>query len=154
MGMSHCFSLSNPNHTNPKLNAKYLRRIRLQCSTSNLYGGKLQERPLATVPIDPVTPFLMDVAYYENLKKNMGLFRSDQSLYVKGEEGNEMTSSMVDAFVKRPSFWETQFAVSMVNLGSVGVLASGSQKQGEIRHVCSTRNPPSRPCRRGSSCHQ
>ena len=154
--MAHCFSLTTPNYINPKLNASYMQHLWRQCSIlssggSMHAGGKEQQRPLALVPNDPISPFLMDVVYYKNLKNNMGLFRSDQSLYSKGKDGNKMTRAMVEAFLTQPSFWESQFAVSMVNLGSVGVLAGAHQ--GEIRHVCSTRNPPVHPCRHGA-CHQ
>lgn len=130
VGRSHCFSFTRSGSpgANPSMNASYARFLHQECKPG----------PWSAVYNDPISPYVVDLQYYTNLKNNMGLFKSDHTLYAD----NDMTRSMIDAFLTQPGMWEAQFAVSMVNLGNVGVLTGPGQ--GEIRRVCSVRNPPPR----------
>ncbi|KAI5078773.1 hypothetical protein GOP47_0006444 [Adiantum capillus-veneris] len=125
VGKSHCFSFTRGGAAgaNPRMNATYAQALHEKCKRG----------PWEEVFNDEDTPFLLDLEFYKNLKRGNVLLKSDNSIYVD----NNMTSSLVDAFLTQPGMWDAQFAVSMVKLGNVQVLTG---RQGEVRRVCSVPN--------------
>ncbi|MCO5567694.1 hypothetical protein L7F22_021388 [Adiantum nelumboides] len=129
VGKSHCFSFTRGGAAgaNPRMNVTYARMLHETC----------KKGPWEAVFNDETTPFLLDLEFYKNLKKGNVLLKSDNSIYTD----NNMTSSLVDAFLTQPGMWDAQFAVSMVKLGNVQVLTG---RQGEVRRVCGFPNAAGR----------
>ncbi|KAH7365530.1 hypothetical protein KP509_18G033100 [Ceratopteris richardii] len=126
VGKSHCFSFTGAGAggANPHMNLTYAQALNQRCKAG----------PLETVFNDDVTPNILDVQFYTNLKQGRVLFKSDDTIY----RDNSMTSSLVDAFLSQPGVWDAQFAVSMVKLANSRVIADPNQ--GEIRRICSVPN--------------
>ncbi|KAK1578869.1 hypothetical protein Q3G72_033701 [Acer saccharum] len=112
------YNFNGTRRPDPSLDTNYLKTLKTKCS-----------KAYNIVDLDGTTPRTFDVAYYNNLKKKMGLLSTDQSLY-----SNERTSNFVELFASQPSLFYDQFAVSMVKLGNVGVLTRPNE--GEIRSNC------------------
>jgi peroxidase len=81
-----------------------------------------------TVPLDSLTPSILDEKYYADLEVKRGVLTSDQTLM-----SNPSTSRMVKINSKYPSIWRKKFGRAMVKMGAIDVL-TGSH--GEIRKVC------------------
>ncbi|XP_059315248.1 peroxidase 4-like [Lycium ferocissimum] len=80
------------------------------------------------VPLDPKTPNFFDNDYYKNLINKKGLLHSDQVLYNGGS-----TDSLVNIYSKKPSKFNSDFAIAMSKMGGISPL-TGSK--GEIRKKC------------------
>ncbi|KAK7312792.1 hypothetical protein VNO77_36933 [Canavalia gladiata] len=130
IGRSTCYSfmdrIYNFNGTgkpDPSLNVYYLKLLRKRC-----------KRELDLVYLDVITPRTFDTTYYTNLIRKVGLLSTDQSLF-----SDARTAPFVEAFATQPFLFTSQFAVSMVKLGNVQVLARPNE--GDIRVNCNYVNP-------------
>ena len=79
-------------------------------------------------PLDPVTTYRFDNAYFENLASNTGLLESDQALMTDPD-----TADLVNRYRMYPRFFFHDFANSMVKLSYVGILTG---EEGKIRQNC------------------
>lgn len=125
IGRSSCdainYRLYNFNGTrksDPSLDTKYLNKLKKNCT-----------RRYNLVDLDATTPRIFDTAYYSNLGKKMGLLSTDQLLY-----SDARTGPFVSVLASQPVVFFSQFAVSMVKLGNIGVLTRPNE--GEIRLNC------------------
>lgn len=84
--------------------------------------------PNLVVLMDPSTPTVADVSYYNNVLANRGLFTSDQTLLT-----NPTTTNQVNQNAGNPFLWKSRFAAAMVKMGQIGVLTGNV---GEIRANC------------------
>ncbi|XP_019425703.1 PREDICTED: peroxidase 7-like [Lupinus angustifolius] len=125
IGRTTCYSfidrLYNFNGTkkpDPLLSFSFLKLLRKRC-----------KGVMDLVFLDVITPRTFDITYYTNLKRKAGLLSTDQSLF-----SDARTAPFVEAFATQPFLFTSQFAVSMVKLGNVQVLARPNE--GEIRVNC------------------
>ncbi|KAH9563689.1 hypothetical protein CY35_05G139400 [Sphagnum magellanicum] len=81
---------------------------------------------------DPITPLQFDNQYFKNLKKNLGLFTSDESLF-----NDRRTIKLVEHFANNQDAFFKQFGLSLRKMGKIGVLTG---TQGQIRKQCWVRN--------------
>ncbi len=81
---------------------------------------------------DPVTPLQFDNQYFKNLKENLGLFTTDESLF-----NDERTRKLVKTFASNQDAFFKQFGISFRKMGKIGVLTG---TQGQIRNQCWVRN--------------
>lgn len=128
VGSSHCFAFTNrlynfdkSNAQDPSLDSTYANMLKQKCPQVN-------SNPNTLVPMDSITPTILDNDYYKEVKANRGLFTSDQALLTDPATANMVTQNSVDALL-----WSSRFAAAMVKMGEIGVL-TGSQ--GEIRLNC------------------
>eukprot|EP00250_Pteridium_aquilinum_P015850 c227_g1_i1 orf=38-1297(-) len=130
IGNAHCFQASrrlyNFNTTNgsdPTLNVSYAQKLQKLCP--------LPLVPNSRVPLDPSNPTLFDNVYFQDILQNKGLFTSDSSLL------DSRTLNFVVEYAKDEHSFFTNFIISMLNMGRIGVLTHG---QGEIRKHCESIN--------------
>ncbi|MED6193766.1 hypothetical protein PIB30_022554 [Stylosanthes scabra] len=116
--MDRLYNFNGTGKPDPSLNVYYLKLLRKRCKTE-----------LNLVYLDAITPRTFDTTYYTNLMRRVGLLATDQSLF-----SDVRTAPFVEAFATQPFLFNSQFAVSMVKLGNVGILTGSSQ--GEIRVNC------------------
>ncbi|KAK6936602.1 hem peroxidase [Dillenia turbinata] len=128
IGRSHCTSFTNrlynfstTNSEDPALDASYAAMLKQQCPQGNTNTNLV-------VPMNPSSPFSMDVGYYADVLANRGLFTSDQTLLT-----NTATANQVNQNAGNPMLWRNKFASAMVKMGSIGVLTGNA---GEIRANC------------------
>ncbi|KAK3229481.1 hypothetical protein Dsin_001362 [Dipteronia sinensis] len=128
IGRSHCKSFSDrlykfngTKSQDPSLNPMYAAQLMKQCPQGNT-------NPNLVVPMNPASPSITDVGYYNDILKNRGLFTSDQTLLT-----DPATASQVNQNAINPKFWRNKFAASMVKMGQLGVLTGNA---GEIRANC------------------
>jgi peroxidase len=79
-----------------------------------------------------VTPLKFDNQYFINLKNNLGLFTSDESLF-----NDPRTVKLVEYYASHQKAFFEQFGISLRKMGKISVL-TGSQ--GQIRKQCWVRN--------------
>ncbi|KNA04502.1 hypothetical protein SOVF_199090 [Spinacia oleracea] len=132
IGRSHCTSVSNrlynfsgTNGADPTLDSKYAGQLQQQCPQGSTNSNQV-------VPMDPVSPFITDVNYYQDVLANKGLFTSDQTLLTDSNTANEVNQNARNQFL-----WMRKFAAAMVNMGQIEVLTGTN---GEIRTNCSVIN--------------
>nr|AAF63024.1 peroxidase prx12 precursor [Spinacia oleracea] len=132
IGRSHCTSVSNrlynfsgTNGADPTLDSKYAGQLQQQCPQGSTNSNQV-------VLMDPVSPFITDVNYYQDVLANKGLFRSDQTLLTDSNTANEVNQNGRNQFL-----WMRKFAAAMVNMGQIEVLTGTN---GEIRTNCSVIN--------------
>ncbi|KAL5737173.1 hypothetical protein ACOSQ2_031961 [Xanthoceras sorbifolium] len=132
IGRSHCTSFSNRLYNfngttsqDPSLNPVYAAQLMNQCPQGNANANLV-------VPMNPASPSITDVGYYNDILKNRGLFTSDQTLLT-----NPATARQVNQNAVNPMFWKTKFAAAMVKMGQFGVLTGSA---GEIRANCRVSN--------------
>ncbi|KAL7003756.1 peroxidase [Sarracenia purpurea var. burkii] len=128
IGRSHCTSFStrlyNFNGTSrqdPSLDPSYASQLRQQCPQGSTNSNLV-------VPMNPSSPTIMDVGYYEDVLANRGLFTSDQTLLT-----NPVTVNQVNQNARNTDLWSNKFADAMVKMGQIGVLTGNV---GEIRSNC------------------
>lgn len=78
--------------------------------------------------MDPRTPLVTDVYYYQDILANQGLFTSDQTLLT-----NSNTASEVNQNANNQLLWMRKLAAAMVKMGKIDVLTGTA---GEIRKNC------------------
>jgi peroxidase len=81
---------------------------------------------------DPITPLQFDNQYFKNLKNNLGLFTSDESLF-----HDPRTIKLVEHYANNQDAFFKQFGLSLRKMGKFGVLTG---TQGQIRKHCWVRN--------------
>ncbi|WOL15118.1 peroxidase 27-like [Canna indica] len=130
IGNSHCFSFDNRLHKynavsdiDPSFDPAYAIILRNKCKPGNN----------TVVEMVPGSSISFDTNYYKLVAKRQGLFHSDESLLDDTETRNYVYSRL-DA--PESSFFY-DFGVSMINMGSVGVLTGNA---GEIRKNCALVN--------------
>ncbi|GKV40581.1 hypothetical protein SLEP1_g48206 [Rubroshorea leprosula] len=129
IGVSHCSSFSERLSFNatdaqdPSLDPSYAAFLKTKCPS---LGAN------ATVALDVATPTRLDNKYYEELKYNLGLLTSDQTLM-----NSHLTTGMVVNNARHGALWAKKFAKAMVHMGSLDVLTG---TQGEVRRHCSVVN--------------
>lgn len=106
------------------MDPNYITKLKIKCKPGD---------QTTFVEMDPGSFKTFDEDYYTLVAKRRGLFQSDAALLDDAE---------TKAYVKlqattRGSTFFTDFGVSMVNMGRVGVLTG---KDGEIRKQCSRVN--------------
>ncbi|XP_057527099.1 peroxidase 5-like [Amaranthus tricolor] len=128
IGRAHCpsftkrlYNFSPETAQDPSIDPSYAAQLQQQCPSEN-DGADI------VVPMDPVSPFLSDTAYYNNILNNRGLFTSDQTLV-----SDPTTADLVSQYAANPPLWGSKFADAMVKMGQIGVLTGD---QGEIRTNC------------------
>ncbi|XP_010024694.2 peroxidase 5 [Eucalyptus grandis] len=127
IGDSHCsqftkrlYSFNSTYSQDPSLNPNYAHLLKTKCPRNG------PTDPI--VPFDPVTPNVLDNAYYHNLKSDKGLLYSDQVLW-----DASLTRGLVKDNANHPSAWARRFTAAMVRMGLIEVLTG---TQGEIRKNC------------------
>lgn len=128
VGRSHCpaftnrlYNFSTSSAQDPSLDSTYSNILKLKCPQGN-------PDPNTLVPMDSITPTILDNGYYKEVKANRGLFTSDQTLLTDPATANMVTQNSLD-----PLLWSTRFGAAMVRMGQIGVLTG---TQGEIRLNC------------------
>ncbi|XP_068662816.1 peroxidase 5-like [Aristolochia californica] len=137
LGRSHCgafvtrlYNFNNvTNATDPTLDPAYAALLKTKCPANSTLSDPF------VVPLDALTPNVLDNMYYAGLKSNLGLLTSDHALVT-----NSTLAGMVDSNVLFPSPWPGKFAAAMVKMGGIQVLTG---TQGEIRTNCRVVNPTS-----------
>ncbi|XP_022154265.1 peroxidase 5-like [Momordica charantia] len=109
--------------TDPSLDPEFAAFLKSKCPKGRFDG---------TADLDNVTPDRLDVQYYVNLKRKMGVLSSDQAM-----ESDPLTAAAVRRYRNSRSLWMADFATAMVKVGKMKVLAG---TQGEIRTNCSALN--------------
>ncbi|XP_030463162.2 peroxidase 5-like [Syzygium oleosum] len=127
IGDSHCsaftkrlYSFNSTYSQDPSLNPSYAHLLKTKCPRNGPADP--------VVPFDPVTPNVLDNAYYNNLKSDKGLLYSDQVLW-----DTPLTRGLVKDNANHPSAWARRFMATMVRMGSIEVLTGA---EGEIRKNC------------------
>ncbi|XP_038896310.1 peroxidase 5-like [Benincasa hispida] len=117
------YSFNETVETDPSLDPKFAAFLKTQCPK-----GEFDR----TADLDNVTPNLLDVQFYENLKRKMGVLSSDQAM-----EDDPLTAATVRQYRSSPSLWKADFVAAMVKVGNMKVLTG---TEGEIRRNCSALN--------------
>ncbi|CAL1404381.1 unnamed protein product [Linum trigynum] len=127
IGRSHCSSVAprlynfNGTGQDPTLDAAYATALKQQCPQGNSNGNLV-------VPMDAISPAVLDEGYYVDVISNRGMFTSDQTLMT-----NAATAAQVSQNAGNRMLWSAKFAAAMVKMGQIGVLTGSS---GEIRADC------------------
>ncbi|XP_021725698.1 peroxidase 5-like [Chenopodium quinoa] len=128
IGRAHCnsftdrlYNFNSASGQDPSINAAYAAQLQRQCPSVNSDTSTV-------VPMDPISPFTADTAYYRNILNNRGLFASDQTL-----ASDAVTKDLVTQYARNPGLWGRKFADAMVAMGQIDVLTG---VEGEIRINC------------------
>ncbi|KAK1323450.1 Peroxidase 73 [Acorus calamus] len=131
LGFSHCSKFSNRIYNfsprsplDPTLNMGYAAQLQGMCPRN--------VDPRIAINMDPTTPRTFDNAYFKNLQKGMGLFTSDQTLFV-----DPRSRPTVNAWAQNSAAFNQAFITAMTKMGRIGV-KTGSQ--GNIRRNCAAFN--------------
>jgi len=100
----------------------YLKELRSICPLS---GGNNN-----TSPLDYATPMAFDSMYFKLILDGRGLLDSDQALWSRNAY---KTATLVRAYAEDTALFFSQFAKSMVKMGSIKPLLGSN---GEIRKNC------------------
>ncbi|KAG7025615.1 Peroxidase 5, partial [Cucurbita argyrosperma subsp. argyrosperma] len=118
------FNGVDQNSTDPTLDPKFAAFLKEKCPLGSGFDK--------TADLDNVTTNRLDVQYFENLKRNLGVLSSDQAL-----ASDSLTAAIVSRYQKNRVVWMRDFAAAMVKMGKLQVLTG---TQGEIRKKCHFRN--------------
>eukprot|EP01018_Ginkgo_biloba_P020404 Gb_04549 [translate_table: standard] len=119
---SRLYNFGSTNSSDPTLDSSYLQILQNKCPQNGV-GGK-------RVALDPATKDIFDNKYFTNLRKNKGLFQSDQELH---STPGAATASLVKIFSSSQNIFFSSFGKSMQNMGNINPLTGNS---GEIRINC------------------
>eukprot|EP01018_Ginkgo_biloba_P010807 Gb_06035 [translate_table: standard] len=132
LGKAHCSSFSyRLQPLDPRLNKKFALKLLQICPANNSTNA---------TDIDYNSPREFDNKYYKHLKKQEGLFTSDEDLFYDAR-----TRELVMEFEDSEFLFFLQFALSAIQMSQMGVLTGAD---GEIRLNCSQPNfiqPPASP---------
>ncbi|KAL9274601.1 Peroxidase 5-like protein [Drosera capensis] len=127
IGRSHCtsfisrlYSYNLTTTQDPALDANYATQLKQHCPQDT--GATL------VVPMDPISPYVLDTGYYMDVRSHRGLFTSDQTLLT-----NLATANLVNQYAMYSYLWRNKFAAAMVKMGKIGVLTGND---GEVRANC------------------
>lgn len=115
------FNFDGAGNPDPNLDSTLLTSLRSLCPNQASSDSTL-------VPLDAASVNRFDNSYYKNLVNNSGLLGSDQVLM-----SDNTTAAMVSYYSKFPFLFAKDFGVSMVKMGSIGVLTG---QDGQIRTNC------------------
>ncbi|XP_031275624.1 peroxidase 10-like [Pistacia vera] len=115
------FNFDGNGNPDPALDAAFRQSLQSVCPNQNTSDTQL-------VALDAATTNRFDNSYYRNLVNKSGLLQSDQDLMT-----DNRTSSMVQNYSKYPYLFSRDFAASMRQMASIGVLTG---QNGEIRKNC------------------
>lgn len=126
--MAHCpsfsrrlYNYSGSGDQDPSLDAAYATQLAAVCKPEDV---------ASVVPMDALTPGKFDQGYFKSVYSKKGLLGSDAALLNDSLTGAYVqlmnNATLLDTFF-------ADFAVSMINMGRVGVL---SGTDGEIRETC------------------
>lgn len=128
IGRAHCtsfsarlYSFNTTTNQDPTLDSQYASQLKQKCPQGSTNTNLV-------VPMDPSSPNVMDVGYYNDILANRGLFTSDQTLLTNSGTANQVNQNAMNTFV-----WGSKFAAAMVKMGQIGVLTGGA---GEVRLNC------------------
>lgn len=128
IGRAHCtsfstrlYSFNTTTNQDPTLDSQYASQLKQKCPQGSTNTNLV-------VPMDPSSPNVMDVGYYNDILANRGLFTSDQTLLTNSATANQVNQNAMNTFV-----WGSKFAAAMVKMGQIGVLTGGA---GEVRLNC------------------
>ncbi|PON88263.1 Peroxidase [Trema orientale] len=126
IGVTHCplvfrrlYNFSGKNDTDPALNPDYANKLKEICPPP--------VNPATRVELDFESSRNFDSNYFSGLTLNRGTLTSDAALLTDPE-----AKSLVESYQDFDTF-KKAFAISMVKMGSIGVLTGN---QGEIRKNC------------------
>ncbi|MED6192197.1 Peroxidase 51 [Stylosanthes scabra] len=128
VGFSHCnkfnnriYNFKSHSRVDPTLNEFYATQLKSMCPRN--------VDPRIAIDMDPTTPRAFDNAYFKNLQKGMGLFTSDQVLFM-----DPRSKPAVDAFASNSNTFHANFVSAITKLGRVGIK---NAQNGNIRSDCS-----------------
>ncbi|KAG7014286.1 Peroxidase 5, partial [Cucurbita argyrosperma subsp. argyrosperma] len=113
------------NQTDPSLDPKFAAFLKTKCPLHS----RLNQ---ITADLDNVSPNRLDVQFFENLKRKMGVLSSDQALVT-----DPLTAATVRRYRRNRAVWMRDFSKAMVKMGKLLVLTG---TQGEIRRNCHFKN--------------
>ncbi|KFK28588.1 hypothetical protein AALP_AA7G016800 [Arabis alpina] len=131
IGMGHCplmtnrlYNFTGRGDSDPSLDSEYAAKLRLKCKPTDT---------TTALEMDPGSFRTFDVSYFSLVAKRRGLFQSDAALL-----DNSKTRAHVFKLARtHGSTFFTDFGVSMVKMGRIGVLTG---RAGEIRKSCRVPN--------------
>ncbi|KFK37581.1 hypothetical protein AALP_AA3G001800 [Arabis alpina] len=131
IGMGHCplmtnrlYNFTGRGDSDPSLDSEYAAKLRMKCKPTDT---------TTALEMDPGSFKTFDVSYFSLVAKRRGLFQSDAALLDNSKtRGHVLT-------LARPhgSTFFTDFGVSMVKMGRIGVLTG---RTGGIRKTCRVPN--------------
>ncbi|MCL7032824.1 hypothetical protein MKW94_013145 [Papaver nudicaule] len=133
IGSAHCGTFGyrlygeKPHYSqDPSLEPMQAEFLKTECPPSSIpKDGSLGRHK---VPLDSITPTILDNMYYAGLLQGKGLLASDQGLMK-----NFHTRNLVIAFALNPIAWSRHFGLAMEKMGNLDVLTGD---KGEIRRKC------------------
>ncbi|CAK9881135.1 unnamed protein product [Sphagnum jensenii] len=133
IGQAHCNSIINRiyPHVDPQYPKYYSKQLVANCTDDGSFHLPNYDNNTQFFN-DPVTPLKFDNQYFINLKHNLGLFTSDESLF-----NDPRTVKLVEYYASHQKAFFEQFGISLRKMGKISVL-TGSQ--GQIRKQCWVRN--------------
>lgn len=127
IGRARCGTFKS--HLNDSdINPAFAEGLAQNCAANAAAGGNF------TVPLDNTTT-VFDTVYYQMVKQQMGLLRSDQELY---NGGNQTSADLVTYYSSNQAAFWRDFSSAVVKMGNLP--PSPSSPNGEIRCNCSIRN--------------
>ncbi|XP_043704825.1 peroxidase 5-like [Telopea speciosissima] len=133
IGVAHCnsfinrlYNFSEISDEDPSLNPIYALMLKMKCPSN------VTSTDPTIVPLDSLTPEILDNKYYVGLKLHLGLLTSDEALLT-----NKTLEDMVNIFANDPKVWAWAFPQAIVKMGGIEVLTG---TEGEIRINCSVVN--------------
>ncbi len=112
----------------PSLNTTYLETLQATCP--NKQATAAVNDTMMAVALDDGSQFNFDTSYFTNIQNNKGLLRIDAEI-----GSDPSTSAIVNTLAANAnpsSLFDKSFVSSIVAMGEIGVLASGT-----VRTVCS-----------------
>lgn len=116
----------------PSLNTTYLATLQATCPNKQAEAAAAAavNDTMVAVALDDGSQFNFDTSYFTNIQNNKGLLRIDAEI-----GSDPSTSAIVNtlaASANPSSLFDKSFVSSIVAMGEIGVLASGT-----VRTVCS-----------------
>ncbi|KAF0934008.1 hypothetical protein E2562_021066, partial [Oryza meyeriana var. granulata] len=124
IGRASCGSFRTRVYCDANVSPAFASHQRQSCPASGGDG--------ALAPLDSLTPDEFDNGYYRNLVAGAGLLHSDQELFNNGP-----VDSVVQLYSANAAAFSSDFAASMIKLGSISPLTGSS---GEVRLNCRKMN--------------
>jgi peroxidase len=114
----------------PSLNTTYLATLQATCPNKQAAAAAAVNDTMVAVALDDGSQFNFDTSYFTNIQNNKGLLRIDAEI-----GSDPSTSAIVNtlaASANPSSLFDKSFVSSIVAMGEIGVLVSGT-----VRTVCS-----------------
>ncbi|KAJ6841963.1 peroxidase 51-like [Iris pallida] len=131
LGFSHCnrfadriYNFKPGTPVDPTLNKTYAAQLQESCPKN--------VDPSIAISIDPITPQTFDNQYFKNLQQGMGLFSSDQSLFV-----DSRSRPTVNEWANNSEAFKQAFVTAITKLGRVRIKTGTN---GNIRQDCGILN--------------